>query len=56
MYNPPRAVVDIDYFGTSYHKAQVQVDIAGLGIEASVSKIEEVLREQYAELLPSVEK
>ena len=46
---------DIQYFGQSHKKAHWQVDIAGLGIEASVAKIEALLREQYADMLPSVE-
>ena len=46
---------DIQYFGTSHKKAYWQVDIAGLGIEASVVKIEALLREHYADRLPPVE-
>jgi len=46
---------DITYFGTSHRKAHWQVDIAGLGIEGSVAKIEALLREHYADRLPSVE-
>ena len=45
---------DITYFGKSHRKAHWQVDITGLGIEASVAKIEAVLREHYAERLPPV--
>ena len=43
------------YFGKSHKKAHWQVDIAGLGIEGSVAKIEALLREHYAERLPPVE-
>jgi shikimate kinase len=39
---------DIKYFGKSHKKANWQVDISGLGIEASVSRIKELLQEQYA--------
>ena len=46
---------DIQYFGTSHKKAHWQVDIAGLGIEASVAKIEALLREHYADRLPPLE-
>ena len=46
---------DLTYFGKSHRKANWQVDIAGLGIEGSVAKIEALLREHYAARLPSVE-
>jgi shikimate kinase len=34
---------DITYFGRSYHRAHLRVDIAGLSIEDSVSKIQDVI-------------
>ena len=46
---------DITYFGQSHRQANWQVDIAGLGIEGSVAKIEALLREHYADRLPPVE-
>ncbi len=46
---------DIKYFGKSHKKAYLQVDIAGLGIAASVAKIEALLQEHYADMFPSVE-
>ncbi len=46
---------DITYFGKSHRKANWQVDIAGLGIEGGVAKIEALLREHYAERLPPVQ-
>jgi len=46
---------DMTYFGPSHRKAHWQVEIAGLGIEASVAKIEALLREHYADRLPLVE-
>ena len=45
----------IQYFGQSHKKAHWQVDIAGFGIEASVVKIEALLREHYADRLPPLE-
>jgi len=46
---------DIQYFGKSHKKAHWQVDIVGLGIEASAAKIEALLREHYADRLPPLE-
>ena len=46
---------DMTYFGPWHRKAHWQVDIVGLGIEASVAKIEALLREHYADRLPPVE-
>ena len=43
------------YFGRWHRKAHWQVDIAGLGIEGSVAKIEALVREHYADRLPPVE-
>jgi shikimate kinase len=55
VYYLREITADIHYFGTSHKKAHWQVDIARLGIEASVAKIEALLREHYAERLPPVE-
>ena len=46
---------DMTYFGRWHRKAHWQVDIAGLGIEGSVAKIEALLREHYADRLPPIE-
>jgi shikimate kinase len=46
---------DMTYFGRWHRKAHWQVDIAGLGIERSVAKIEALVREHYADRLPPVE-
>jgi shikimate kinase len=45
---------DMAYFRPSHRKAHWQVDLAGLGIEASVAKIEALLREHYADRLPPI--
>jgi len=36
---------DISYFGKSYHRAHLRVDIAGLSIEESVSRIQLAIQE-----------
>jgi shikimate kinase len=46
---------DMAYFGPWHRKAQWQVDIAGLGIEASVATIEALVRGHYADRLPPVQ-
>jgi len=46
---------DMTYFSPWHRKAHWQVDIAGLGSEASVAKIEALLREHYADRLPPVQ-
>ena len=45
---------DMAYFRPSHRQAHWQVDLAGLGIEASVAKIEALLREHYADRLPPI--
>jgi shikimate kinase len=39
---------DIGYFGRTFHRAELTVDIGGMGIEGSAAKIEELLRERQA--------
>jgi len=39
---------DISYFGRTFHRADLMVDISGLDIEGSAAKIEALLREQQA--------
>lgn len=40
---------DIAYFGRSFHRAHLMVDINGLDVEASARKIEDMLRKRQAE-------
>jgi hypothetical protein len=39
--------LDITYFNRTYRKADVTVDISGLGLMASVRKVQDVLVERY---------